>query len=164
MPTIRLASLIAALVPLLARFVTPVWALDPPFHELWRQGGDRAFEYWHIRPLVRNGQHVTARRTLLGHVTRISNHVHLTEYENGHVVNPLVPGRLTPYHDSTAPTVRSIALRRTDAGRELLPTFVRGRVETLPFALVKVVALSAATPWISRLVASLWVSFASNWM
>src|SRR5437764_171714 len=31
-------------------------------------GDGRAFEYWHIRPLVRNGQHVTARHTLLGHV------------------------------------------------------------------------------------------------
>ena len=48
MPTIRLASLIAALVPLLARFVTPAWASDPPFHELWRQGGDRAFEGWNL--------------------------------------------------------------------------------------------------------------------
>src|SRR5213596_1957622 len=63
-------------------------------------GDGRAFEYWHIRPLVRNGQDVTARHTLLGHVTRSSNHVHLTEYKDGRVVNPLVPGRLTPYHDS----------------------------------------------------------------
>jgi hypothetical protein len=90
-------------------------------------GGGRAFEYWHIRPLVRNGQHVTARKTLLGHVTRISNHVHLTEYENGHVVNPLVPGRLTPYHDSSKPVVRSIAFRQ--GGSEVLPNFVRGSVE-----------------------------------
>ena len=89
----------------------------------------RAFEYWHIRPLVRNGQHVTARETVLGRVKAPSNHVHLTEYEGGHVVNPLVPGRLTPYHDSTQPTVRAIALRRTDSGRELLPNFVRGHVE-----------------------------------
>jgi hypothetical protein len=92
----------------------------------------RAFEYWHIRPLVRNGQHVTARRTLLGRVTRISNHVHLTEYENGHVVNPLVPGRLTPYHDSSRPVVRSIAFRQS--GSEVLPNFVRGSVEIVASA------------------------------
>ena len=92
-------------------------------------GDGRAFEYWHIRPLVRNGQDVTARHTLLGHVTRSSNHVHLTEFEGGRVVNPLVPGRLSPYHDSTQPTVSSIALRRSDSGRDLLPNFVRGRVE-----------------------------------
>jgi hypothetical protein len=91
--------------------------------------GGRAFEYWHIHPLVARGQDVTARQTLLGHVTRISNHVHLTEYEGGRVVNPLVAGRLTPYHDSTRPVVRAITLRQTDAGPDVLPNFVRGRVE-----------------------------------
>jgi hypothetical protein len=91
--------------------------------------GGRAFEYWHIRPLVRNRQHVTARQTLLGHVTRISNHVHLTEYEGGRVVNPLVPSRLTPYHDSTRPVVRAITFRPVDGGPDVLPNFVRGRVE-----------------------------------
>lgn len=91
--------------------------------------GDRAFEYWHIRPLVHKGDHVNADQTVLGHIRRPSGHVHLTEYEDGHVVNPLLPGRLTPYHDSTRPTVRSISLRRSDRGRDLFPTFVRGRVE-----------------------------------
>jgi Peptidase family M23 len=92
-------------------------------------GDGRAFEYWHIRPRVRDGQNVTARQTVLGHVKAPSNHVHLTEYERGRVVNPLVPGRLTPYHDSSPPKVRAIMLRRTDSDRELLPNFVRGRVE-----------------------------------
>jgi hypothetical protein len=91
--------------------------------------GDRAFEYWHIHPLVRNGQQVTARQTVLGHINKPSGHVHLTEYEGGRVVNPLLQGRLTPYHDSTRPTVRSISLRHSDAGRDLFPSFVRGRVE-----------------------------------
>src|SRR5690242_14259190 len=92
-------------------------------------GDGRAFEYWHIHPLVRNGQQVTARQTVLGHINRPSGHVHLTEYEGGRVVNPLVQGRLTPYHDSTRPTVRSISFRRGNAGGDLFPTFVRGRVE-----------------------------------
>jgi hypothetical protein len=91
--------------------------------------GGRAFEYYHIHALVRNGQQVTARRTLLGRVARPSNHVHLTEYEGSRVVNPLVRGRLTPYHDSTPPVVRAITLRSPDGGSDLLPTFVRGRVE-----------------------------------
>jgi hypothetical protein len=91
--------------------------------------GDRAFEYWHISPLVHKGDHVTADQTVLGHIMKPAGHVHLTEYEHGRVVNPLVAGRLTPYHDSTAPTVRSIAFRGQDTGRELLPSFVRGRVE-----------------------------------
>jgi len=91
--------------------------------------GGRYFEYWHIIPLVRNGEHVSARQTLLGHVTRKENHVHLTEAEGGRVVNPLVPGRLTPYQDSTPPVVRSISFRQTDDGPDVLPNFVRGRVE-----------------------------------
>jgi hypothetical protein len=91
----------------------------------------RVFEYWHIHPLVRDGQKVSTRRTLLGRVRAPSNHVHLTEYERGRVVNPLVPGRLTPYHDSSAPVVRAIELRRMDSDRELLPNFVRGRVEVV---------------------------------
>lgn len=91
--------------------------------------GRREFEYWHIRPLVRVGQAVQAQQTVLGHITRPAHHVHLTEYENGRVVNPLAPGGLAPYHDSTKPAVRSIALRPTDTGPALLPTFVRGSVE-----------------------------------
>ena len=89
----------------------------------------RAFEYWHIHRLVRTGQQVVGQQTVLGHILKPSGHVHLTEYEHGRVVNPLVAGRLTPYHDSTRPTVSSIALRRTDTGQDLLPTFIRGRVE-----------------------------------
>jgi len=92
-------------------------------------GGGRAFEYWHIHPLVRTGQNVTARQTVLGRINAPSNHVHLTEYEDGRVVNPLVRGRLTPYHDSSRPTVRAISLRRAGSGPALFPNFVRGSVE-----------------------------------
>ena len=45
----------------------------------------RAFEYWHIRPRVRVGQHVEARKTVLGRIMKPAGHVHLTEYENGRV-------------------------------------------------------------------------------
>jgi hypothetical protein len=105
-----------------------VTAVTPLYIRVSSDGG-RAFEYWHAVALVRNGQQVTARQTVLGRVKAPSNHVHLTEYEGSRVVNPLVPGRLTPYHDSTQPIVTAIMLRRTDSGRELLPTFVRGPVE-----------------------------------
>jgi len=91
--------------------------------------GERAFEYWHIRPQVKVGQRVEARKTVLGRIMKPAGHVHLTEYEGGRVVNPLVRGRLTPYHDSTQPSVNSISFRHTDTGRELLPGFVRGSVE-----------------------------------
>jgi Peptidase family M23 len=100
---------------------TPIWVRVT--------SGNRAFEYWHIKPLVRIGDHVNADQTVLGRIMKPAGHVHLTEYENERVVNPLLPGRLTPYHDSTKPTVRSISLRHGDAGRELFPTFVRGQIE-----------------------------------
>jgi hypothetical protein len=102
---------------------TPIWVRVT--------SGNRAFEYWHIKPLVRIGDHVNGDQTILGRILKPAGHVHLTEYENGHVVNPLLPGRLTPYHDSTRPTVRAISLRRGDKGRELFPTFVRGRIEII---------------------------------
>jgi len=93
------------------------------------------FEYWHIGPLVREGDHVVARQTVLGLIKRPSGHVHLTEFENGRAVNPLLPGRLTPYTDTTRPSIRSIALRKRAAGRDLLPGFVRGTVEIVANAL-----------------------------
>lgn len=92
-------------------------------------GGGREFEYWHIRPLVRVGQQVGAEQTVLGHIMRPAGHVHLTEYENGRVVNPLAPGHLTPYRDTTKPTIRGIAFRRFDTGPALFPSFLRGSVE-----------------------------------
>jgi hypothetical protein len=91
-------------------------------------GDGRKFEYWHIRPVVSEGQTVQARRTLLGRIRRPSAHVHLTEYRDGQVVNPLAPGHLGPYRDVTRPIVSSIRLRRTEAGPELMPPLVRGRV------------------------------------
>ncbi len=48
------------------------------------------------------------------------------------------------------------------AGDQATDAFVRGRVETLPLALVNVPGLSAACPWTSRLVTSLCASLASN--
>jgi hypothetical protein len=94
-----------------------------------RSDGGRGFEYWHIRPLVKVGQQVQARKTILGRIRRPAGHVHLTEYQDGKVVNPLAPGRLTPYHDRTRPSVDSITFRRGDTGPDLLPGFVRGIVE-----------------------------------
>jgi murein DD-endopeptidase MepM/ murein hydrolase activator NlpD len=98
-------------------------------HEWVRVASDgTTFEYWHIGPQVRVGQTVEARVTVLGRVLKPAEHVHLTEIEGGRAVNPLVPGRLTPYRDTTRPHVRSITLRKTATGGELFPSFVRGRI------------------------------------
>ena len=91
-------------------------------------GGGRAFEYWHINPSVDVGSQVEAYRTVLGHIKRGSGHVHLTELNDEHAVNPLAPGHIGPYADHTTPRVTSISFRPTETGREELPNLVRGRV------------------------------------
>lgn len=92
-------------------------------------GAGDVFEYWHIVPSVREGQRITAFETVLGRVRPGEyEHVHLTEFRDGHAVNPLAPGHLTPYADRTTPHVES-ALYVDGRGRELLPEFLRGRVQ-----------------------------------
>ena len=91
-------------------------------------GGGVAFKYWHVTPAVSAGQHVEADATVLGRIIRGTNHVHLTEYSNGVEVNPLAPGHLGPYTESTKPTVGSIAFRTSVSSADLMPEFLRGRV------------------------------------
>jgi hypothetical protein len=91
-------------------------------------GDGFAAQYWHIVPAVRPGRRVTAYETVLGHVMKDYGHVHFTELDHGRAVNPLAPGHLAPYQDSTRPTVLSISFRQSDTGPELLPEFVHGRV------------------------------------
>ena len=91
-------------------------------------GNGRAFEYWHITVTVRVGQHAVARNTVLGHILPKREHVHLTHLESGRPVNPLGPGRLTPYRDTTSPKVLTVTLRRGDLGRAVEPAGASGRV------------------------------------
>jgi hypothetical protein len=92
--------------------------------------GNRTFHYWHIRPTVARGQHVIARRTVLGTIIRGQGHVHLTEIDGTHVVNPLAPGHLFPYRDSIPPVVDAVSFVGS-GGRELQRTQVRGIVEVV---------------------------------
>jgi murein DD-endopeptidase MepM/ murein hydrolase activator NlpD len=94
-------------------------------------GDGLKFEYWHIRAAVSEGDRVIARRTVLGRILKPAAHVHLTEYRAGHVVNPLLPGNLGPYRDTTQPSVSQLQFRRSETGGELIPGFVRGRVHLL---------------------------------
>ena len=91
-------------------------------------GGGRSFQYWHIRATVRPGERVEAGKTVLGTIMTSFNHVHFAELQGGQAVNPLLPGHLTPYVDTTMPEIKSISLRASETGRDLLPSFVRGRV------------------------------------
>lgn len=99
------------------------------WHVLIAAGGAVTFDYWHIKPAVRVGQHVTAYRTVLGHIVRPAGHVHLAVVVGGRAVNPLAPGRLGPYTDTTRPRVESVSVRSLELGGGGLPNFVRGRVE-----------------------------------
>jgi hypothetical protein len=93
-----------------------------------------AFEYWHIIPSVRVGDDVAEGETVLGRIIRGQMHVHLTQIQDGHVVNPLAPGRLGPYSDTTVPQVTTISFRRGSTGPTLLPNFLRGRVALIASA------------------------------
>ena len=74
--------------------------------------GSVAFEYWHIVPCIRSGERVTAYRTVIGHIAKPWAHVHFTEQRGSTIVNPLRPGALTPYRDTTKPTIGQITFER----------------------------------------------------
>jgi hypothetical protein len=86
------------------------------------------FQYWHITPQVHVGEWVTTDRTVLGTILKPNGHVHITELRNGRPVNPLAPGHLTPYSDTTKPIVESIGFRLA-AGSTAFANFVRGRLD-----------------------------------
>jgi hypothetical protein len=68
------------------------------------------FQYFHIVPVVGEGQHVVVSRTILGYVQVPYGHVHITEIDDSRVVNPLQKGHLTPYRDTTKPTIRAVTI------------------------------------------------------
>jgi hypothetical protein len=84
-------------------------------------------QYWHIAPAVQPGQQAIADQTVLGYVKGYE-HVHFSEVDNGRPVNPLAPGHLCPYLDTTTPQVVAISFRSSTSGPELLPQFVHGKV------------------------------------
>jgi hypothetical protein len=111
-------------------------------------GNGVEFEYWHIVPVVRPGQHATAYRTLLGYVEKPWAHVHFSESRFGRYINPLRAGALRPFADSTKPSVDRILIRTngdvyTDVsdktpvavpapweGLPVMPALVRWRIDS----------------------------------
>jgi len=91
-------------------------------------GRNVTFQYFHVIGVVGEGQHVVVRKTVLGYVEPPFGHVHLTEIDATHVVNPLQQGHLAPYRDKTAPTVRSVIVRDA-TGAVQAPLGLCGRVE-----------------------------------
>jgi len=93
----------------------------------------RVFQYWHLRERVREGQRVIARRTVLGTVRRRYGHVHLTEIDDDVVENPLAPGHLWRYHDSSPPVVSAIGFFDS-RGRRLRHLALKGEVSIVAAA------------------------------
>ena len=96
------------------------------FDEVIVRSAGRDFQYWHLRASVRSGEPVTAGTTVLGHVRRPADHVHLSEIDHGHVTNPA--RHLRPYDDDSPPFIRAIELRTT-TGTTLPAARLTGRVE-----------------------------------
>lgn len=90
--------------------------------------GGRSFGYWHVVPAVAHKQRV-GERELLGHVQPTWGHVHFAESIDREYVNPLRPGALTPWLDSSSPRIVSIELVR--GGRALPVLEVSGAVDVV---------------------------------
>lgn len=89
-----------------------VWEPQRPQTIAIRAHDGRVFAYWHIIPAVRSGQTAVAYGTLLGHISRGWGHVHFAELLDGRYVNPLRSGALTPYRDTTRPTIHGFSFER----------------------------------------------------
>jgi hypothetical protein len=93
---------------------------------------DVVFQYFHVTGVAGEGEHVVAKKTLLGFVAPPYGHVHLTEIDNTltgmHAVNPLQRGHLSPYADHTRPDVHGVLVRNA-AGDVETTSGLCGRVE-----------------------------------
>jgi hypothetical protein len=74
-------------------------------------GDGRRFEYWHIVPIIRQGERTVAYVTPLGRVKKGAGHVHFAEVRGGAALNPLRAGALRPYRDTTVPRVSRIVFQ-----------------------------------------------------
>jgi hypothetical protein len=91
-------------------------------------GVDVTFQYFHLTPIVGEGEHVIAKETVLGYVEPPYGHVHLTEIDGSHAVNPLLKGHLAPYVDRTRPVIRMTTFSNS-AGAIETPLGLCGRVQ-----------------------------------
>jgi hypothetical protein len=106
--------------------------------------GDRTFSYWHVAPLVADQQRVTAG-TAIATIKPGFGHVHFAELHDGTYVNPLRPGGITPYVDSTSPTV--VSLFAAAGTRKLSLSGIAGTVDLLVETYDTPPAPLPAPPW-----------------
>lgn len=105
--------------------------------------GDLDFGYWHVIPVVRHHERV-AKHQLLGHVEAPWLHLHFAEHRNGVYRDPLRPGALSPWRDTTAPQVTRIVFSRN--GRVLSPDAISGAVDVIAEA-HQMPPLAVPAPW-----------------
>src|SRR4051794_8661968 len=91
-------------------------------------GGGRVFGYWHVKPEVRQGE-VVGEHERIGTIVPGWAHVHLAESIAGVYVNPLRPGALGPYIDTTSPTVAGIEVE--GVGHRARPGLMSGSVNLI---------------------------------
>ena len=69
--------------------------------------GGHVFGYWHVKPSVAQDSYVHLHQEI-GTVMPHWGHVHFAENVGGVSLNPLRPGALEPYADTTSPTIADI--------------------------------------------------------
>jgi hypothetical protein len=98
---------------------TPVYAVAPG--TIFRysdavavhQPGGHEFSYWHVQATVPEHAYVHEGEQI-GVVRPGFGHVHFAEWDGRTYLNPLRPGGLTPFDDTTTPVVGPIAVGETD--------------------------------------------------
>ena len=141
---------------------TPVYAVEPGVAVRGldsvnvRRPNRRVFGYWHVRPVVRTGEHVRLHQ-LLGYIIPGWSHVHFSETVAGSYRNPLRPGALTPYRELSAPVVDAISVARLDGHtlQSVASAAVSGTVALTADA-YELPSIAPAPPWNrARIVPSL---------
>ena len=105
--------------------------------------GELAFGYWHVVPAVAHLQRVSTHQ-VVGHVEAPWLHVHFAEHRSGVYRDPLRPGALTPWRDTTRPHVTRIVLSR--GGKALTAAAVSGAVDVIAEA-HQMPPLAVPAPW-----------------
>ena len=138
-------------IDIAARDGAPVYAvadgvvrLQPDSVAVVADTGDRTFAYWHVDPVVADLAHVAAGDEI-GTIKPGFGHVHFVEKHGDRYVNPLRPGGIVPYVDSTSPTV--VALVAAVGTRKVALDALRGPVDLLVDAYDTPPPPLPAPPW-----------------
>jgi hypothetical protein len=114
---------------------TAVYAVEPGYVHAYNSRltvttkRSREFGYWHVRPVIKTGRHVRSHQ-LIGRIIAGWGHVHFSESFRGAYKDPLRRRALTPFYDTTTPTVDTLRVV-TDSGGLVDPQHVTGAVSVV---------------------------------